>query len=61
MADKLNEFAKNLGKGGGPKGLGTGAKLLAVAAAGIYGLQQSIYTGPCLCITSYSFSIILIL
>jgi len=44
MADKLNEFAKNLGKGGGPKGLGTGAKLLAVAAAGIYGLQQSIYT-----------------
>lgn len=45
MADKLNEFAKNLGKGGAPKGLGLGVKLLAGAAAAVYGLQQSIYTG----------------
>ena len=45
MADKLNEFAKNLGKGGAPKGLGAGVKLLAAGAAALYGLQQSIYTG----------------
>ena len=45
MADKLNEFAKNLGKGGAPKGLGTGVKLLAAGAAALYGLQPSIYTG----------------
>jgi len=44
MADKLNEFAKNLGKGGAPKGLGAGVKLLAAGAAALYGLQQSIYT-----------------
>ena len=47
MADKLNEFAKAFGKGGGgaPKGLGTGVKLLAAAAASVYGLTQSVYTG----------------
>jgi len=44
MADKLNEFAKNLGKGGAPKGLGAGVKLLAAGAAALYGLQQSVYT-----------------
>jgi len=47
MADKLNEFASKLGKGGvpgAPKGLGLGMKLLAVGAAGVYGLQQSMYT-----------------
>ena len=48
MADKLNEFAKQFNKGGGPgapKGLGLGVKLLAAGAAAIYGLQNSLYTG----------------
>lgn len=47
MADKLNEFAKNLGKNGGgaPKGLGLAVKLLGAAAAGAYGLYNSVYTG----------------
>ena len=45
MADKLNELAGKFGKGGAPKGLGTGLKLLAVAAAGVYGLIESMYTG----------------
>jgi hypothetical protein len=45
MADKLNEFAGKFGKGGAPKGLGIGMKLLAVAAAGAYGLKESMYTG----------------
>ena len=55
MADKLNEFAKAFGKGGGgaPKGLGTGVKLLAAAAASVYGLSQSVYTGKKL-VTSFS-------
>jgi len=44
MADKLNDFAKQMGKGGAPKGLGLGAKLLAAGAAALYGLQQSMYT-----------------
>jgi len=44
MADKLNEFANKMGKGGAPKGLGLGAKLLAAGAAAVYGLQQSMYT-----------------
>jgi len=42
MADKLNDLAGRMGKA--PKGLGTGVKLLAAAAAGAYGLQQSMYT-----------------
>ena len=45
MADKLNELAGKFGKGGAPKGLGVGIKLLAVAAAGVYGLKESMYTG----------------
>ena len=45
MADKLNELAGKFGKGGAPKGLGVGMKLLAVAAAGVYGLKESMYTG----------------
>ena len=45
MADKLNEFAGKFGKGGAPKGLGLGMKLLAVAAAGAYGIKESMYTG----------------
>jgi len=44
MADKLNEFAGKFGKGGAPKGLGLGVKLLAAGIAGAYGLQQSMYT-----------------
>jgi len=42
MADKFQDLAGRLGKA--PKGLGLGAKLLAAAAAGAYGLQQSMYT-----------------
>jgi len=42
MADKLNDLAGRMGKA--PKGLGTGIKLLAAAAAGAYGLQQSMFT-----------------
>ncbi|XP_042225489.1 prohibitin-2-like [Homarus americanus] len=42
MADKLNDLAGRIGKG--PKGLGTGLKLLAVAGAAAYGLSQSMYT-----------------
>jgi len=45
MAEKLNEFAGKFGKGGAPKGLGVGMKLLAVAAAGFYGIKESMYTG----------------
>ena len=45
MADKLNELAGKFCKGGAPKGLGVGIKLLAVAAAGVYGLKESMYTG----------------
>ena len=47
MADKLNEFAKNLGKGGGPapKGLGLLAKLGVVGLGLVYGAQNSFYTG----------------
>ena len=44
MAEKLNEFANKFGKSGGPKGLGTGIKLLAVAAAGAYGLKEAMFT-----------------
>ncbi|XP_071520127.1 prohibitin-2 [Panulirus ornatus] len=42
MADKLNDLAGRLGKG--PRGLGTGLKLLAAAGAAAYGLSQSMYT-----------------
>jgi len=44
MAEKLNEFAGKFGKGGAPKGLGLGVKLLAAGAAALYGVQQSMYT-----------------
>ena len=40
---KLNDLAGRLGKG--PKGLGTGLKLLALAGAAGYGITQSMYTG----------------
>ncbi|KAK3881487.1 hypothetical protein Pcinc_014069 [Petrolisthes cinctipes] len=42
MADKLNDLAGRLGKG--PRGLGTGLKVLAAAGAVAYGLNQSMYT-----------------
>ncbi|KAK4292953.1 hypothetical protein Pmani_034317 [Petrolisthes manimaculis] len=42
MADKLNDLAGRLGKG--PRGLGTGLKVLAAAGAAVYGLNQSMYT-----------------
>jgi len=42
MADKLNDLAGRMGKA--PKGLGAGVKLLAAGVAGVYGLQQSMFT-----------------
>lgn len=43
MADKFQDMAGRF-KGGGPKGLGLGVKLLVGAAAGAYGIAQSMYT-----------------
>ena len=43
MADKFTEFAGRMGKA--PKGVGTGLKLLAAAAAVAYGVKESVYTG----------------
>ena len=43
MADKLNDLLGRLGKG--PRGMGTGLKMLAVAGAAAYGISQSMYTG----------------
>lgn len=43
MADKLNDLMGRLGKG--PRGMGTGLKLLAAAGAAVYGITQSMYTG----------------
>jgi len=40
---KLNDWAGRLGNN--PKGLGLGLKLLAFAGAGIYGLNQAMFTG----------------
>lgn len=40
---KLNDLAGRFGKG--PKGVGTGLKILAVAGAALYGASQSMYTG----------------
>lgn len=40
---KLNDLAGKFGKGG-PRGLGTGLKLLAFAGLGAYGIGQSLYT-----------------
>ncbi|XP_063839793.1 prohibitin-2-like [Scylla paramamosain] len=42
MADKLNDLLGRLGKG--PRGMGTGLKLLAMAGAAAYGISQSMYT-----------------
>ena len=44
---KLNDLAGRFSKG--PKGLGTGLKLLALAGAAGYGISQSMYTGETLC------------
>lgn len=48
MADKFTEFAGRMGKA--PKGVGTGLKLLAAAAAVAYGVKESIYTGNLFCV-----------
>ncbi|CAB3381698.1 Hypothetical predicted protein [Cloeon dipterum] len=40
---KLNDLAGKFGKGG-PKGLGTALKLVGLAAAGAYGISQSLFT-----------------
>lgn len=40
---KLNDWAGKLGKN--PRGLGLGLKLVAALAAGVYGINQSMYTG----------------
>ena len=42
MADKLNDLAGRMGKA--PKGLGPLAKVVGVALAGAYGIQQSMFT-----------------
>lgn len=41
---KLNDLAGKFGKGG-PPGLATGLKVLALAGAAAYGVSQSLYTG----------------
>jgi prohibitin 2 len=43
---KLNDLAGRFSNG--PKGLGTGLKLLALAGAAVYGVSQSMYTGKLL-------------
>jgi hypothetical protein len=48
---KLNDLAGRFAKG--PKGLGTGLKVLAGAAAAVYGVSQSMYTGKSRCVTTY--------
>ena len=47
MADKLNEFAQKMGKGGGgpPGKIPLLFKLGAAGIAAAYGLNQAMYTG----------------
>jgi hypothetical protein len=45
---KLNDLAGRFAKG--PKGVGTGLKILAVAGAASYGVIQSMYTGKSSCV-----------
>jgi prohibitin 2 len=47
---KLNDLAGRFAKG--PKGLGTGLKVLAGAAVAAYGVSQSMYTGKSWCVTT---------
>lgn len=47
--NKFNDLAGKFGKGG-PPGLGLGLKVLAVGAAAVYGVSQSMYTGKFLAI-----------
>jgi len=49
--NKLNDLAGRFAKG--PKGLGTGLKVLAGAAVAAYGVSQSMYTGKSWCVTTY--------
>ncbi|XP_040581921.1 prohibitin-2 isoform X1 [Lepeophtheirus salmonis] len=44
MSSKINEMAGRFSQGGAPKGLGLGLKLIGAAVAGIYGVQQAMYT-----------------
>jgi hypothetical protein len=48
---KLNDLAGRFSKG--PKGLGTGLKVLAGAAVAVYGVSQSMYTGKSWCVMTY--------
>jgi hypothetical protein len=48
---KLSDLAGRFSKG--PKGLGTGLKVLAGAAVAMYGVSQSMYTGKSWCVTTY--------
>lgn len=52
MADKFTDLLGRLGKG--PKGIGTGFKLMALAGAAAYGIQQSLYTGKRLLCTQFT-------
>jgi hypothetical protein len=45
---KLNDLAGRFAKG--PKGVGTGLKILAAAGAAGYGVVQSLYTGKSRCV-----------
>lgn len=45
---KLSDLAGRFAKG--PKGVGTGLKILAAAGAAGYGVIQSMYTGKSLCV-----------
>lgn len=44
MAQQFKDMASKLGKGGSPKGLGLGIKLVAAAASLGYGATQSVFT-----------------
>jgi hypothetical protein len=48
---KLSDLAGRFAKG--PKGVGTGLKVLAGAAVAMYGVSQSMYTGKSWCVTTY--------
>jgi hypothetical protein len=49
---KLSDLAGRFAKG--PKGVGTGLKVLAGAAVAAYGVSQSMYTGKSWYVTTYN-------
>lgn len=51
MAQKLNDLAGKLGKGGAPPGVGLGLKVLGALGAAAYGVSQSMYTGKIIIIS----------